>query len=169
MSTDEKVPEPEEPPVMPTADEAAAAAPEQPAPGSVRYAFIAWILAAIVGLANSVLMLAYKERLIDSAIKNNKNPNVTNDQIASGTTTLLWMFLVGSVVFGALFVLFAYKAHGGVRRARTLLLVLGVITVLYYFLILRTTLGLMSALLALTASILLYLPKASEYFRRPAA
>jgi peptidoglycan/LPS O-acetylase OafA/YrhL len=148
---------------MPTAEEAGDSARQ--APGTVRYSFVAWILAALIGLANAVLMLAFKQSLIDIAIKNNKNPNVTNEQIASGTTTLLWMFLVGSVVFGALFVLFAYKAQAGVRRARMLLTVLCVITVLYYFLILRTTLGLMAALLALTATVLLYTPKAGEHFR----
>lgn len=162
MTTDEK---PEEP-VMPTAEEAAAAGePARQAPGTVRYSFVAWILAALLGVADSVRLLIIKQQLVDRAIKENKDPNITNEQIASSYSALLWMFLIGSIVFGLLFVLFAYKAQDGVRRARMLLAVLCVITVLYYFVIFGTQLGLMSALLALTATVLLYTPKAGEYFR----
>lgn len=150
---------------MPTAEEAAADRPDQPAPKTVRYSFVVWVIAGLLGVVNAVVLLVYKQQLIDTAIKNNRNPKITNDQIAQGTTTLLWMFLVAAVVFAALFTLFAYKAQDGVRRARLLLTMLCVVTVVFYFLVLRTTFGLMTALLALAATVLMYLPKAAEYYR----
>jgi peptidoglycan/LPS O-acetylase OafA/YrhL len=154
-----------EPPVMPTADEAALDRPEGGPPRTVRYAFVVWVIAGVLGIVNAVLLLVYKQELIDTAIKNNKNPKITNDQIIQGTSTLLWSFLIAAVVFAALFTLFAYKAQDGVRRARLLLTMLCLVTVVFYFLILRTTFGLMTALLALAATVLLYTPKAAEYFR----
>jgi peptidoglycan/LPS O-acetylase OafA/YrhL len=154
-----------EPPVMPTAAEAALDEPSGEPPRTVRYAFVVWVLAGMLGIVNSVLLLVFKDDLIDTAIKNNKNPKITNDQIVQGTTTLLWMFLVAAVVFAALFTLFAYKAQDGARRARLLLTMLCLVTVAFYFLILRTTFGLMTALLTLAATVLLYTPKAAEYFR----
>jgi peptidoglycan/LPS O-acetylase OafA/YrhL len=131
----------------------------------VRYAFVVWVLAGMVGILNAVLLLVFKQDLIDTAIKNKKDPKITNEQIINGTNTLLWMFLVGAVVFAALFTLFSYKAQDGARRARLLLTMLCLVTVAFYFLVLRTTFGLMTALLALAATVLLYTPKAAEYFR----
>src|SRR5438046_7298298 len=87
----------EEPPVMPTAGEAAAARaaarrdePEE-RPTVVRYAFVVWLTTGLVGVLNAVIMLINKQTFIDHAIKQNRNPNISNDQIASGATTLLWM------------------------------------------------------------------------------
>jgi peptidoglycan/LPS O-acetylase OafA/YrhL len=163
-SSDDNEPRPE-PPVMPTAEEAELDRPDGEPPKTVRYAFVAWVLAGMVGIVNAVVLLVYKQELIDTAIKNKRDPNITNEQIANGTNTLLWMFLVGAVVFAALFTLFSYKAQDGARRARLLLTMLCLVTVAFYFLVLRTTFGLMTALIALAATVLLYTPKASEYFR----
>lgn len=152
-------------PVMPTADEAAAEAPPvSQRPATVRYAFIVWVLAGIIAVANGVVLLANKQRLVEVWTRT-KAPGVTDEQVASGANTLLWTFLVGAVVFGALFALFAYKAQDGVRRARVVLSVLCVVTVAFYLLILPTTLGLMVALLAVAATVLLFLPAANLYFR----
>jgi hypothetical protein len=157
---------PPEPPVMPTAEEAAAArwpAEERPAP--VRYAFIVWILAGAFSVLNSSLMLVNKQDLIDYSIKQNRNPSISNEQIARGANTLLWMFLVAAVVFAVLFTLFAYKAQDGIRRARLMLTMLCILTVVFYFFVLRTVPGLMVALLSLIATVLLYTPRANAYFR----
>src|SRR5919197_1140611 len=109
--TDEPREEPaEEPPVMPTAAELAAArrrAEPVERPQVVLYAFVVWVLAGIVGVVNAVVMLINKQVFIDHAIKQRRGANISNDQVASGATTLLWMFLVAATVFALLFALFA--------------------------------------------------------------
>jgi ABC-type multidrug transport system permease subunit len=157
--------EPEEPPVMPTADEAAAThRPPAERPAPVRYAFVVWVLAGLVGIVNAVIMLLNKQTLIDYSIKQNRDPKISAAQIASTANTLLWMFLVGAVVFAVFFALFAYKAQDGVRRARLLLTMLCLVTVAFYFLVLGTVPGVMVALLTLIASVLLYLPSSNRFF-----
>lgn len=157
-------PAPAQPPVMPTAAEEAASRPDRERPAAVRYAFVVWVLAGVLGVVNAVILLLSKQDLIDYSIKNNKNPNISNEQIANGATALLWSFLVGAVVFAVFFTLFAYKAQDGVRRARLMLTMLCIVTVAFYFLVLRTVPGLTVALLALAATTLLYLPKSNQFF-----
>jgi cytochrome bd-type quinol oxidase subunit 2 len=162
---DGETPPKPEPPVMPTADEAAAQArPANERPAPVRYAFMVWVLAGIIAVLNGIVLLANKQRLVDVWTQN-KAPGITDEQVARGATTLLWMFLVAAVVFALLFALFAYKAQEGVRRARVMLTVLCVVTVAFYILILRTSLGLMAAMLSIIATVLLYLPSANVFFR----
>jgi hypothetical protein len=150
---------------MPTAAEAAADGPDSPPPGPVRYALVTWVTTGLIGILNSIVLLVTKQEAIDRAIESNKDPKITNENIAQGYTALLWMFLIAAVVFAALFALFAYKAYGGARRARLLLTMLCLVTVAFYFLILPTPFGLMTALLAVAATVMLYLPKSAEYFR----
>ena len=162
---DEPAPEPVEPPVMPTADEARAMRPDVERPPEVRYAFVVWLLAGVFGIVNAVVMLFLKQRLIDTAIKANKNPNATNQQIASGTTTTLWMLMVAAVAFAVLFGLFAYKAtQDAIRRARLLLTMLCALTVLFYGLAPTTPFGLLAGILALGATVLMYLPRSNRFF-----
>jgi hypothetical protein len=130
----------------------------------VRYAFVVWVLAGMFGMINAIILLANKQRLIDNWVRT-KSADVSDDQIARGATTLLWMFMLAAIVFALLFTLFAYKAQDGVRRARLSLTVLCLVTVAFYFLVLPTQFGLMTALLALVATVLLYLPRSNVYFR----
>lgn len=155
---------PAERPVMPTAEEAARDRPAEQRPAPVRYAFVIWVVAGVLSITNAIIMLANKQELIDYSIKQNKDPKISNDQIINGANTLLWMFMIAAVVFAVLFTLFAYKAQDGVRRARLMLTMLCVLTVAFYFLILRTVPGIMVALLALIATVMLYLPKVNAYF-----
>jgi len=161
----EKPDEPDDAPVMPTADEAAATwrAPDQ-RPTPVRYSLVVWITAGACGVINAIILLSNKQDLIDTWIRT-KERDITNEQIAQGANTLLWTFMVAAVVFAALFTLFAYKAQDGIRRARLMLTMLCLITVLFYFLIQPTPFGLMAALLAAVATVLLYLPSSNTYFR----
>ncbi|HET9142591.1 hypothetical protein [Actinophytocola sp.] len=157
--------EPDDEPVMPTADEAAAARqPLDRRPTPVRYAMIVWITAGACGVLNAIILMANKQDLINTWIRT-KEPDVTNEQIIRGANTLLWTFMVAALVFAVLFALFAYKAQDGIRRARLLLTMLGLVTVLFYFLILPTQFGLMTALLAATATVLMYLPSSNVFFR----
>lgn len=160
----------EEPPVMPTAAEAAQRRSTLTAPASVRYALVVWPAAGVAGIVDWIIWLANKDRLIDFLIDRNRQPNVTKDDVAEGATTMLWMLLLAAVVFAVLFTLFAYKAQEGLRRARLILTVLCVIIVVFYVWLFREYIGLLVAGLAVLATVLLYLPKANEFFRadRPA-
>jgi hypothetical protein len=51
-----------------------------------------------------------------------------------------------------------------IRRARLMLTMLCVLTVVFYFAVLPTTLGLMVALLSVIGTVLLYLPAANRFF-----
>lgn len=149
---------------MPTADEAAAEArPADERPVAMRYAIVMWVIAGVVAVVNGIDLLLRKQQLVDAWTRA-KDPGVTNEQVERGATTLLWMFLVGAVVFAVLFALFAYKARDGVRRARIMLTVLCVVTVAFYVTILRTPFGLLTAMLAVAATVLLYLPSSNRFF-----
>lgn len=155
---------PREPPVMPTTEEAAAT--ERPAdqrPAAVRYAFVVWVLTGAFGVINAIDMLTQKQRYIDTVMQ--ADPSDTIDEVTDRVTATLWALLVLAVTFAALFTLSAYKAQAGVRRARLILTMLCVVTVVFYFVVLPTTFGLMTALLALAATVLLYLPKSNLFFR----
>ncbi len=170
MAELEKAPPPPEEPVMPTAREAAAkrarsAGPVEPVPGLLRWSFYLALLSAVIGVVGGVFLLLNKQTLIDDLVENNTNEALTNEQIASGTTTLLWLLMTVTVIFGVLLALFSYKAQEGVKKARTMLTVLTVLVVLFYFMLFTTPFGLLSALLALIAVALLYLPSASQYYR----
>jgi hypothetical protein len=138
---------------------------EVPRPAVVRYALIVWVTAGAVGVLNGLLLLIYKQDIINTSIKANRNPSITNEQIAQRATTTVWTILVVSVVLAVLFSLFAYKAQDGARRARLALTWLCVIVVVFYYLLVRAPFGLLSGLLALAGAVLLRLPKANEYFR----
>lgn len=172
MAQLEKAPPAPEEPVMPTAREAQAKRaayrrPEDPQPPQLlRYAFYLYVLAGVIGLIGGIYMLINKQEIIDTIVRNNTDDRITNEQIASGTNTLLWLLMVVTLVFGVLFALFGYKVAEGVRRARMLLTILTVIIVLFYYVLFATPFGLLSALIALVATVLLYLPASSRYFRR---
>lgn len=157
-------PAPPEPPVMPTAREAARDRTDQPVPRVIRFSFYLWIAAGVVGVIGGIAMLLGKQALIDDVVDANEDPNISAEQIADGMTTLLWMHMVVTVVFAALFALFAYKAQAGVRRSRMMLTIVVVIVVVFYYVLFRTQFGLLSALLAAVATALLYLPSTRDYF-----
>jgi len=151
---------------MPTAAEAAARRTEpEERPAVVRYAFFVWALAGLSGILNAIIMLINKQAFIDHAIKQNRSPNITNDQIASGATTLLWMFMVVAVIFAVLFGLFAYKAQEAVRRARLMLTILCLINVVFYLVVLQVYLSPLVAAFTLAGTVLLYLPRSNVFFR----
>lgn len=153
---------------MPTAEEAAAARREDgpvERPAAVRYAFVVWVLAGVFGVVNAVVMLLNKQAFIDHAIEQKRGPGITNDQVAKGATTLLWMFLIAAVVFAVLFTLMAYKAQEAVRRARLMLTVLTIISVVFYLVVLQVYLSPLIALLTLAGAVLLHLPKSNVFFR----
>lgn len=139
-------------------------APSGPPPKPVNISFWLWIAAGLVLVVGFAITLAGKQQIIDELIRVNQDDRITDEQIADGTTSLLWMLLFGAVVFAALFALFAYKAREGTRKARTILTVLAAITFVFQLLLFSTIVTLFSMLLAVIALVLLYLPSVADYF-----
>lgn len=150
---------------MPTAAEAAAARPaDRERPPEVRYSFLLWVLAGVFGIVDAIVLLTMKQSLIDTSIRNNKNPNATNEQIANGVTILLWMLVITAIALAAFYALFAFKAQESVRRARLLLTMLCILTLLFHIFVRTTPFGWLTGLLALAATVLLYLPRSLKYY-----
>lgn len=155
---------PREAPVMPTAEEAAAAGQARTdAPRVVRVSFWLWIAAGVIGLVGAVLFLVLRDEWADIQVRSNPGQSIADMRgLAAG---LSWWLLAGSVMFLAFFVLVGYNARRGVRKARTLLLVLGVFAALFEYSLGRVTIyGLISALLIIVAAGLLYAPPARRFF-----
>ncbi|CRK60196.1 hypothetical protein [Alloactinosynnema sp. L-07] len=162
MTSDESKPEP---PVMPTADEATAAGENRvDAPGVVRAAFWVWVAAGVAGVIGSVLFFALRSRLIAETLK--QRPELSQAELERTATGLSWWLLLGSIMFLGFFVLLAHKARGGTRKARTLLVTVGVFAAMFQYTIGRVgILGLVSALLIVVALGMLYMPKSRAFFK----
>lgn len=133
-------------------------------PTPVKVSFLLWILAGLVLIAGYGLTLTAKQQMIDSLIEMNNDATISDDQIASGVTSLLWMLFVGGIVFAVLFWLFAYKAREGTRSARTVLTVLAALVLVFQMLLFSNLVTLGSALLSIVAVALMYLPSVQEYY-----
>ncbi|MGQ0839274.1 hypothetical protein [Actinokineospora sp.] len=153
----------DEAPVMPTAAEAEAAGESRTdAPRVVKVAFWVWIAAGVTGVAGAVLFFALRDRLVEAELR--RRPDLDPVVLDQSTIGLSWWLLAGSVMFLGFFALLAYKARGGVRKARTLLVTLGVFAALFQYTIGRVgLLGLVSALLIVVAVGLLYAPAARRF------
>jgi hypothetical protein len=151
-------------PVMPTADEAAAAGlARADAPRVVRVGFWVWIAAGLIGVVGAVLFLVLRDEWADLQLRN--NPGQSASEIRGPAAGLSWWLLSGSVMFLAFFVLLAHNARRGVRKARTLLSVLGIFAALFEYSLGRVTIyGLVSALLVIVAVGLSYAPPARRFF-----
>ncbi|WP_033291081.1 hypothetical protein [Amycolatopsis jejuensis] len=136
-------------------------------PATVHVAFLLAIFAALVILAQQVLIIALKQQLVDNAVKQTQQAGKPVDlaQLQSGATTLVWAMFIGALCFSALFVLFAWKAREGTRSARTIVTLLAAIGLIYELALVRTPYFAQASSLALVAMlVLLYLPRTAEYF-----
>jgi hypothetical protein len=132
------------------------------APTVVRYSFWAWVSAGAVGLIDAVLLWSVKNALVDSTIK--ANPTMDPGQIRTSANNLVLFVLVEAVVFGALYVFFAYRARDGIRSARTTLTVVGILHLVLSLLVPVSYLVLIGVLLSVVGIILLWRPAARTYF-----
>ncbi|MFD8497142.1 hypothetical protein [Amycolatopsis sp. NPDC059657] len=138
---------------------------EQATPTEVKLSFWLWVAAAVFTAAAFVSLFVLRQHFIDEQVKNNTDPKATVDKIANGATYFLLAMLIGAVVMGCLFVLFAYKAREGTRSARTVLTGLLIADVLFLILFKRTGAAfLFGPLFGLIALLLMYLPKVQPYF-----
>ncbi|TNC28792.1 hypothetical protein FG385_04670 [Amycolatopsis alkalitolerans] len=151
---------------MPPAPKLPGEEPEPVAPPKpVEVSFWLWVTSGVVFIVGYAIIFFARDRIIDSVIKGNTSSAVNPDQIRSGTTVLLAVLLVGAVSFAAMYVLFAYKARQGTRSARTVLVFLMAITVLFQVALPFSSLvTLVATLVGLIALALLFLPKVTAYF-----
>lgn len=146
--------------------------PKITVPKPVQISFWLWIAAGVVLVTGQVVLLSLKQRLIDEVVKQIATQPIQGRpldpaQVASGLNTLLWTLLVGSVVFAALFALFAFKAREGTRSARSVLTALAIFLVLVELIFFRGALNLfllLTTLLTAIALMLMYLPSVSDHF-----
>ncbi|WP_116041696.1 hypothetical protein [Amycolatopsis palatopharyngis] len=134
-------------------------------PKLVNVSFGLWIASGVAMVLGYVVTLVNKDEIVAQLLEISGNNEISEEQLASGTTSFLWAALVGAIAFAVMFALFAYKAREGTRSARTVLTVLAVITMLFQLLLFGHRLfGSLSALLAAIAVVLLYLPSVTGYF-----
>ncbi|PPK69418.1 hypothetical protein V5P93_006940 [Actinokineospora auranticolor] len=151
---------PEEPPVMPTADEVAARAD---APRVVRISFWVLVAAGVSGIVGAVLFLALRADW--ARLRVERAPELRLSDVQANATTLSWWLVIGTVTFLGFFVLLSTQARRGVRKARTLLLVVGVFATLFEYSIGRVTVyGLFSALLTVVGVGLLFFKSARPFY-----
>ncbi|SER74214.1 hypothetical protein SAMN04487818_1057 [Actinokineospora terrae] len=150
---------------MPTADEAVV---RTDPPIAVRVSFWLWALAGLLGVVGAALFFVLRE---DWALRQYERLRAAGDavvtagQVSETATGLSWWLLVGSVMFLGFFLLLAHQARRGVRKARTLLLVLAVFGALFQYSVGRVTIyGLGSALVIIVAIGLLFTRSARRFF-----
>ncbi|KHF45003.1 hypothetical protein MINT15_18850 [Saccharomonospora viridis] len=137
-------------------------------PTPVTVSFILYVLAGLVLVLAFGYTLTQQDLVAETLIDLNTAENLSEEQIRSGVTTLLWTLFVGAVALAVLFALFGWKARQGTRSARTVLTVLTAIIVLLQLLLFPTSLPmLVASLLAVAGTVLLYLPSVAPYFPKP--
>ncbi len=130
--------------------------------------FVLYVLAGLVLAVTFGLTLTQQELVAETLIDLNTTDELSEDEIRTGVTTLLWTLFVGALALAVLFALFAWKAREGTRSARTVLTVLTAVIVLLQLLLFPTSLPmLIASLLALVGTVLLYLPSVAHYFPGP--
>lgn len=145
---------------MPTAGEASGDRVVPPA--IIRVDYWLWLVAGAVGLAGAVTLMLNQGTVAANWARSSGVELPEARDIVKGYT--IWL-TVGSVVFLLLYLLLAHQARDGVRKARTLLLVTGVIGALFQYGFGRITIfGLLSTLLILAAIALLFFPAARRFY-----
>jgi hypothetical protein len=140
------------------------AAPTPTVPSVVTIAFWLWMAAGTLLLAGAVFAFAARREAIDHYISQNKDPNVTPDDIDKSVTMSLWILLISCVMLAAAYGMLALRARTGQLRARTFLAAVGVFgALLMYFA--GTLVTFAGGFLGLIALALLYTPPATRYYK----
>ena len=148
-------------------------------PQVVRISVLLWVAAAIVTVAGFVLMLSSQRQIVAALLnayevarnagESIANRNLSEADIAAGVPGLLWSLVVGSVMIAGLIGLFAYRVREGTRSARTALLTLTLVLLVFVFGMPGVFVNLVHVIglaLAVIALVLLYLPAAAKYLPR---
>jgi hypothetical protein len=137
---------------------------EEPTPRPLRFSFYFFTASGLVWLLSSVIYLLNKQNIVDAQVKSDTT-KLTPEQIDSAVNQLLWILLVASLLFTVFLGLFGYKATEGTRRARTLVTIFAVMTVIFHVFLFPAQLGLLSALFAFVGlGLLWFAPSSRKYF-----
>ena len=136
------------------------------APAAVNVACGLWAAAAVLLIAGAVLTLLNKEQIVAEFVGRAQSRRIPAEEIAEGATTALWGLLIGAIAYAGLIGLFAYKAREGTRSARSVLAGLGAVLILGQFVLFPNILTVASALAAVAALVLMYLPSVAEHYPR---
>ncbi|GAA1034999.1 MULTISPECIES: hypothetical protein [Amycolatopsis] len=141
-------------------------APKAQPPLEVHAAFALAILAALVVVASQIVIIFFKHLLVDAAMKQPQQPGhaLTIEQAQTNVNFFVWAMLIGALCFGALLVLFAWKAREGTRSARSIATLLAVLGIVFELGVIRSLFSLIASLVLVAMLILLYLPKVAGYF-----
>lgn len=141
-------------------------APKAQPPLEVHAAFALAILAAVIVVVGQLVILAFKQQLVDSMMKQPQKPGhpLTLEQAQSTANFFVWSLLIGALCFGSLLVLFAWKAREGTRSARSIATLLAVLGIVFELGVVRSFVALFASLALVSMLILLYLPKVRGYF-----
>ncbi|GAB3350782.1 hypothetical protein [Amycolatopsis echigonensis] len=141
-------------------------APKARPPMQVHVAFVLAIVGAVIVVAGQVVVLAFKQQLVDHAVEQLRKSGQKVDvaQLQTNANTLVWAMLIGALCFGALLVLFAWKAREGTRSARSIATLLAVLGIVFELGANRSVFALAASLALVVMLILLYLPKVADYF-----
>lgn len=134
------------------------------APTPVKISFWLWVAGTAVLILSQGYYLLIQKQVIDSYVARSTDVKITRAQWEASVPVLLWVVFIAAVVFGALMVLFAYKAREGTRSARSVVTVLAILTTLFYALFFVTPYAILAVLLFLIALLLMYLPSVQAYF-----
>ncbi len=154
---------PPAPPIMPTAAEAQAAATGEPAPRTVQYGLGLLLASGALCLVASLLALLFRQQQIDYQIRHPPVAGLTPDDIRKNVTIQATLLIVAAVVNGAFIWLFGTKVRVGERRARIRLTVTVVLLGLFQVFF-GSAISSLGVLLGIIGLILLYLPRAREFF-----
>ncbi len=151
---------------MPTADEAAAGEQRADVPRVVHVSAWMWVAGGVVGLVGAILFFANRDRLVEATLA--QDPQVTAAKLAQIASGLSWWLLLGSIMFLGLFVLLAHQARRGTRKARRLLVTVGIFAAFFQYMVGRLgfygLFGLVSTLLIVVAAALMYAPAAKRFY-----
>lgn len=133
-----------------------------PAPQQVQLSFWLWVATVVLGLISAAVGFTQTDTALAAARAVNTS-HLSDDVLRAAVTVGLVFAAVVAIVFAGLYLLFGFKARAGRNWARITLTVLTAIRVL----LLATSfsvLGAITVLVAVAATVLLFLPASNQFF-----
>ncbi|MGW4490109.1 hypothetical protein ACWEOE_40620 [Amycolatopsis sp. NPDC004368] len=136
---------------------------ENPTPGTILGAFWLYLISTLVAVVGAIFLVVNKQDLVD-AIRTADQGQATDQQIQQTANVGLWVAVAIAVVIALVYAGLAAKLKAGKNWARIVLAILTVLQVLS-LIIGRggTALGYLSAVAAVIALILAFLPQSNAY------
>jgi hypothetical protein len=130
-------------------------------PGTIKFGYWLVVAGSALGVLAALYVLLNKQVLVDAAVQANKDPKITPDMIASTLNVLVIVSLVATLVLAGLAVWLAGKVRSGIRKSRTGLMITLLIGL--FFQMVTNTLGIVTALVAVSGLVLFYFRQSSDY------